>query len=198
VQGKVRFIGSIALLYLLTIAAVGYALQPSRLLTTPVHAQQYKSTIKHEPVKSRFVLVSGKPVRIIIPDYSIDLPIDEGAYDASGAWTLSDTRAQFALISAPANNAGGNTFIYGHGTDAVFGKLGATTPTPGTIAQIHTANGRIFTYRFVETRNLTAADTWVFDDVTSGAPRLTVQTCTGSFSEWRTMFTFAFEKVDKP
>lgn len=194
---KLKLIGSIALLYLLTIGVVGYALQPSRLLSTPVQAQQHKPTIKHEPVTSRFVLISGEPVRIVIPDYGIDLPVDEGTYNESGAWTLSDTRAQFALISAPANNAGGNTFIYGHGTDAVFGKLGTTIPAPGTIAKIHTANGYVFTYRFAEAHNLTAADTWVFDDVTSGPPHLTVQTCTGSFSEWRTMFTFAFEKVEK-
>ena len=194
-QRKARFIGGTFLLYLLTIGTIGYSLQPSRLLSTPVHAESNKPT-KTIPVPPRFVLVSGIPVRITLPDYGIDLAIQKGTYNPDGSWTLSDTAAQFATLSVAANNAAGNTFIYGHGTDSVFGKLGTTTPLPGTIAHIYTENNQKFTYRFQEARNLTAADTWIFDDVTTGPPRLTVQTCTGSFSEWRTMFTFVFETVE--
>ena len=194
-QRKARFIGGTLLLYLFTIGAIGYSLQPSRLLSTPVHAESNKPA-KTIPVPPRFVLVSGIPARITIPDYGIDLAVQKGTYNPDGSWTLSDTGAQFATISVAANNASGNTFVYGHGTDSIFGKLGTTTPLPGTIAHIYTENNQKFTYRFQEARNLTAADTWIFDDVTTGQPRLTVQTCTGSFSEWRTMFTFVFEKVE--
>lgn len=192
---KARLIGGTFLLYLFTIGTIGYSLQPSRLLSTPVHAESNKPA-KTIPVPPRFVLVSGLPVRITVPDYGIDLAIQNGTYNADGSWTLSETAAQFATLSVPANNAAGNTFVYGHGTDAVFGKLGATTPLPETIAHIYTDTNQRFTYRFQETRNLTAADTWIFDDVITGPPRLTIQTCTGSFSEWRTMFTFVFEKVE--
>lgn len=195
---KARFIGSVSLLYLLTIGIIGCALQPTQLFFVPVHADMKEEQKPNVPAKPRFVLVSGSPVRITVPDYKIDLPVDEGFYNsADGSWTLSDTHAQFAMVSTVANNLAGNTFVYGHGTDAVFGKLGNLTPLPGTVAHIYTDTNQIFTYRFKEARNLTPNDTSVFDDIASGQPRLTIQTCTGSFSEWRTMFTFMFEKAEQ-
>lgn len=192
---RLRLIGGATLLYLFTIGTIGYSLQPSRLPSAPDYARASTQS-NVTPVSPRVTLVSGTPIRITVPDYHIDLPVDLGTYTVDGSWTLSDTRAQFAAISAPANNGGGNTFIYGHGTDAVFGKLGNQTPAPGTIAHVFTDNNKRFTYRFSDARNLTANDTWIFDDVASGSARLTLQTCTGSFSEWRTMFTFTFEKAE--
>lgn len=195
---RVRFIGSVSLLYLLTIGIIGYGLQPSQLFFVPVHAGEKKQQRPNVPAKPRFVLVSGKPVRITVPDYQIDLPVDEGFYNsADGSWTLTDTHAQFAMISTVANNLAGNTFIYGHGTDAVFGKLGSLTPLPGTIARVYTDTNQVFTYRFKEAHSLTPNDTSVFNDIAKGQPRLTIQTCTGSLSEWRTMFTFTFERVGR-
>lgn len=194
---KVRFIGTIAALYITTVGVIGYALYPSLLIGTPVHADIKRSQQKpHKPVTPRFVLVSGKPIRITIPDYAIDLAVDEGYYNAvDGSWSLSQTHAQFAMMTTLANNAGGNTFIYGHGTDGVFGKIGTTPPPVGTIAEIYTDTNHVFSYRLQEVKNLSPTDTTLLDDTTSGPPRLTIQTCTGSFSEWRTMFTFTFEKV---
>lgn len=196
---KIRFIGSTAAIYLLTIGAIVYAAYPAQLFSTPVHAQaNIPVTTPYKPAKPRFVMVSGKPVRITIPDYAIDLIVDEGTYNpADGSWTLSDTHAQFANFTAPANNHTGNTFIYGHATDIIFGKLAANTPAPGAIAYIYTDNNRVFTYQFSGAKTLTPNDTSIFDDTNSGKPTLTIQTCTGIFSEWRTMFRFDFVKVEK-
>lgn len=195
---KIRFISSISALYILTFGTIGGLLYSSHLLGTPVWAQQKSIAVQQKPVPLPPKVISGTPVRIVIESAGIDLPIDEGTYNpADGSWTLSDTNAQFASMTAPANDHAGTTFIYGHGTDAVFGKIGTNHPPQGTSAYIYTDNGKVFTYLLESVRDFEPNDTSVFDDTTSGAPRLIVQTCTGIFSEWRTMFIFSFKEVSQ-
>jgi hypothetical protein len=196
---KIRYISTVVTVYISTVGVIGYALSPTILPNTTVYADTKKSEqLPHKPVTSRFVVVSGKPVRIAIPDYGIDLPVDEGFYNPNdGSWTLSETHAQFAMISVLANNFGGNTFIYGHGTDAVFGKIGTSSPPAGTVAKIYTDNNHIFVYTLKDVRSLTPNDTSVLDNISAGPPTLTIQTCTGTFSEWRTMFRFSFERAEQ-
>jgi sortase (surface protein transpeptidase) len=196
---KIRYVSAVATVYIMTIGIIGYALSPALLPSTTVYADTKKSEqLPHKPATPRFVVVSGKPVRVTIPDYGIDLPVDEGFYNpADGSWTLSETHAQFAMISVLANNFGGNTFVYGHGTDAVFGKIGTAPPPVGTVAKIYTDNNHVFVYTLKDVRNLTPNDTSVLDNVSVGPPTLTIQTCTGTFSEWRTMFRFGFERLEQ-
>lgn len=182
-----------------TIGLAGYILSPTlSFAEQPKHRVSEISPAPPKPADApKLTLVSGKPTRIVIPDYAIDLPIDEGIYANDGSWTLSETHAQFAVMTAWANNHAGNTFVYGHGTNEVFGKLASTAPTPATTAQLYTDNGQVFSYRFQESHNLAPDDTGILDDTASGPPRLTVQTCTGVWNEWRTMFVFAFDAVKK-
>lgn len=191
---RVRFIASITALYALTLGAVGYLALPSQPSALS-HTTSVATSAP--PTQSRPTVISGKPVRITIPEYNIDLRIDEGVYSTDGSWTLSDTNAQFALISTEPNNHAGNTFIYGHGTDEVFGKLAKQPIAPGTAAHVHTATGALFSYLFEKSHDTTPEDTKIFEDTASGPPRLTIQTCTGIWSEWRTMFSFTFDKVEK-
>ena len=160
---------------------------------TPVSSQLDHAVAEKTNAPS-FTLVSGKPVRLVIAGSGIDLPIDEGYYDQStDSWTLSDTRLQYAMITMPANNHSGNTLIYGHGTSEVLGILAQNPPATGAIAEIYTDSGQVFTYTFQSSRNFTPEDTSIF--TYNGPPILTVQTCTGAASEWRTMYTFNFQKV---
>ena len=64
-----------------------------------------------------------------------------------GHW--SATHAQFMMISSLANNLEGETYIYGHNNDNVFGALRHVTPSPGSVAYVYTANGHILSYTFV-------------------------------------------------
>jgi len=195
---KIRFFGSIGALYILTLGTIGGLLSSSHLFGNPVWAKAEPSvtTLSAKPIVLPPQVIAGKPVRITIPDAAIDLPIGDGTYNAQdGSWTLSDTEAQFATITSPANDHAGTTFVYGHGTDAVFGRIGSSRPTLGTQATIHTENGHVFTYRLQSISDLQPNDTAIFDDTSSGAPQLVVQTCTGMFSEWRTLFTFDFVEV---
>lgn len=177
--------------YCLALCGVGSLLLPPS--STPVAALEAAApaVVDTAPV---FQLVEGKPVRIVVPGSGIDIALDEGYYNAAdGSWTLSDTHAQYAMMSVLANNHSGNTFIYGHGTDTVFGGLSTTPPTEGSVAVVHTAEGHVFEYEFESSRSVTPTETSVLDY--TGPPVLTVQTCTGAFSEWRTLYTFGLLRV---
>lgn len=190
---KLRFYASSTVIYGLTVLFAVAALRP---LPSVVEAEPsaHRAVKQALPAISEPVLVSGRPVRIVLPASGVDLPVDPGYYDSgTDSWTLSGYRAQFATISAPANNQSGETFIYGHNNNYVFGALRHRTPQSGEPALIYTDSGRILAYVFSDAANVGPEDTSVLNF--AGPPRLTVQTCTGSFSEWRTMYHFSFDKV---
>lgn len=101
----------------------------------------------------------------------------------------------FATLSKQPNNKAGMTFIYGHGTEKVFGKIGNNHPAVGSIAEIYTDNNHVFTYSLKAIENLKANDTWILKNKHSGPPRLIIQTCTGIYSQWRTMFEYTYMSV---
>jgi sortase (surface protein transpeptidase) len=192
---KVRFYGNVAAVYVLTMLLVGYVAQPllpfgqARAAALSKSAQQ-----PHIAITPKIQIISGLPIRIVIPASGVDLPVDQGYYDAStDSWTLSGYHAQFAMISTLANNYAGETFIYGHNNNYVFGALRHVTPSPGATALLYTSNGHVFAYSFVSVRSLGPTATNVLDY--SGPPIMIIQTCTGSLNEWRTMYTFDFAKV---
>ena len=193
---KFRFASSITLLYVTTIGTIGLMLYSSHLFGMPVWAAKPPIATYKPPAPLPPKVIAGKPTHITIASAGIDLSVDDGTFNPSdGSWTLSDTHAQFATMTQPANNHAGTTFIYGHGTDTVFGKIGSSPPPVGTIAVITTDNGHTFTYALQTVKNYEPSDTSILQDTSSGAPRLVVQTCTGAFSEWRTMFLFALKEV---
>lgn len=189
---KFRFSVIVIISYTLLITGGWYLLQPSSTSKNIAHAAP--KNVQPTKVTPKIAAVSGKPVSIVIPAANIDLPVTDGHYsELDGSWTLSDTNAQFATITMPPNNISGNTFIYGHGTDPVFARLANTPLAIGAQALIYTDNGHIFSYLYQSTREITPDDTSVFDY--EGPPILTIQTCTGMFSEWRSLYQFSFEKV---
>jgi LPXTG-site transpeptidase (sortase) family protein len=195
----VRFFSSVATVYILTIGVIGYALYPAPIFgsfSSPAYAKSPAvEKVVQQATQPKHSTISGKPIRVTVPDYGIDLPVDEGHYnEADSSWTLSNDHANYAMMTTLANNTSGNTLIYGHGTDAIFGKLGAKTPPTGTVAEIYTDNNHVFTYTFTDVRNLTPNDVYVLSEQ-SAKPTLTLQTCTGVFSEWRTMFRFEFKEM---
>jgi sortase (surface protein transpeptidase) len=193
---KIRYYSSVTTIYILTIGTLGMMLYASQLFSSSARAVPTKPVVQHSTVQKVPRLIAGKPVRITIPTKGIDLTVDEGHYDtATNSWTLSPIHAEFAVMTTPANNNAGTTFIYGHGTDAVFGKIGSDPPPTGTEVDIYTDNGHVFTYALVSVRNMKPTDMSILQDTSDGPPRLVVQTCTGALSEWRTMFTFSFRKV---
>jgi hypothetical protein len=193
---EVRYYVNVGTIYLLSLAFAWYVVHP------PIARNVYVPKPYYRPlagVTPGFKVVAGLPVRIVIPGSSwngvpVDLPVDKGYYDpASDSWTLSGYHAQFMTISSQANNFGGDTYIYGHNNDYVFGALRHVTPAVGSTALVYTDNGHVFAYRFVSVSNIAPDVTSVLDY--QGPPILTIQTCTGSFNEVRTLYKYDFVKV---
>lgn len=191
VKARARFYLQTGFIYLLTVAFMVAALRPAP------HSVSADSVLRSKPLiptAQQPPPVSGKPVRIVIPDSGVDLTVDEGTYDpTTEEWSLSGYHAQFATMSSLANNRSGLTFIYGHNNNYVFGALRHVTPAPGALAQIYTDNGHIFEYAFESATSISPADTGVLDY--SGPPIMTIQTCTGSLNEWRTLYKYNFVRV---
>lgn len=193
---KLTYYGSVAIIYALTFGTLGIIFSASHLFGPHADAKAIEHAVIIKSPDTMQSQVSGKPARITIPSYGTDLVVDSGHYNVeTKQWTLSDNRAHHADITPITNNRAGATFIYGHGTDAVFGKIGTHPPALGTTAQIHTDNGHSFTYSLSQIQNLTPENTDIFSKSRQGPPRLVIQTCTGAFSEWRTMFTFTLQDV---
>jgi hypothetical protein len=192
---KVRFCTNIGSLYVLSIAFAWYVIHPLPAFRPISVTKHQKSQMMPAP---SFNLVSGLPVRIVVPGSSwdgrvVDLPVDPGYYDsATDSWTLSGYHAQFAMVSSQANNFAGETYIYGHNNDYVFGALRHVTPAVGSTALLYTSNGHVFSYSFVSTSNVAPDMTAVLDY--KGPPVMTIQTCTGSFNEVRTLYEYNFDK----
>ncbi len=139
-------------------------------------------------------LVAGIPVRIEIEAAEIDLEVGRGEYDArSQKWTLSSDKAYHAVMTAPANNRNGSTFIYGHNRRSVFARLNKLTV--GDLAKVHTDNGHTFYYLLRSVQDVEPSDVEVL--TYQGPPVLTLQTCSGTWYEDRRLFTFDFIKVEK-
>jgi LPXTG-site transpeptidase (sortase) family protein len=138
--------------------------------------------------------VSGHPVRIVAPTVGVDMPVVDGFYDAkSNDWTLYDDKAQFAAMTTEPNDKSGQTFIYGHATQRVFGKL--LNMKVGETVEVYTSNGYKFTYTLKETETVTPQNTGILGY--TGSPRLLLQTCVGVWSENRKFFILDFTKVEK-
>lgn len=191
---QARFVFSSALLYVITIIGIGAAVSTPYVAAKAPAVQLQHQQVSERPTVQQVVEISGTPVRITIPSEDVDLPVIPGVYDPStNSWTLSGYKAQFATASAPANNIGGETFIYGHNNDYVFGALRHVTPTVGAEAFVYASGGHEFAYTFQKTWSVGPYDVSTLNY--QGPPVLLIQTCTGSLNELRTMYLFNFEKV---
>lgn len=131
---------------------------------------------------------------LTIPSLGLTLPIIDGVYSPStGRWTLTTNKVQYATPSVAPNNLKGNTLLYGHYRREVFASL--HTIQPGASASIDTATGTRFNYIYTSTEALDPRDTSVF--TYQGVPRLTLQTCSGSFYQHRQMFYFRYAGYTK-
>lgn len=195
--GTIRYYCKVAVLYSVTLVIVWFVISPHNPLSaTRTVAITKISQHPAQPKSDIGTVIAGRPVRLIIPNSAIDIPVTEGYYDsANNSWTLSGYYAQFAMLSTLANTASGETFIYGHNNDYVFGSLRHDTPVVGSLAYIYTDNGYIFTYRFQSVTNIGPSSTAVL--AYNGPPILLIQTCTGSLDEWRSEYRFIFSGVQK-
>ncbi len=153
--------------------------------------------IIHRPQPSRLHIIpaiTGTPTRILVPSLKIDLAVGVGSFDVtSNSWTIDASRAFYADISLPANNSNGRTLIYGHAQWQVFGNLPDIGPQAEAI--VETDSGYEFHYSYQSKTDVAPTDTTIFS--ASGPPTLILQTCSGNWDAYRTMYSFKFETVTK-
>jgi LPXTG-site transpeptidase (sortase) family protein len=138
-----------------------------------------------EPVAT---ILSGTPSRLQVERLGIDLPIIDGQYNQQkNDWTLTDDAVQFATMTTQPNSARGNTFLYGHNTDAVLAKM--QDIIPGDTVTVTTSNDHSFSYTYIDDTFVTPDQTNVLQDNPS-TPRLTIMTCQGILSETRRLMFF--------
>lgn len=189
---KPRFYIILAVILILTGSLLGAEIfiepKPITKTVATVSAQPVTTPVTAAPVGP----VSGEPARIAVPAVGIDLPIEPGYYNyQKQTWTLSNTGANFAVMTAKPNNTAGNTFIYGHNNAAIFKRL--MDSKPGDQAIVTSKDGKSFVYSLQSSRDTKPTDTSLFNY--QGAPILTVQTCSGAWFQHRRLFTFTFVEV---
>lgn len=141
------------------------------------------------------VIIQGIPSRVVVPSIGIDLPVQVGVYNpVDSTWTLGTDGAFYANPSVPANNNNGTTLIYAHGQAGLFGAL--PTIQPGAAAQVYTSSGAVFSYIYRSFQQVDPSDTSIFSTTT--LPTLTLQTCTGDWSQYRALYSFDLTGVTKP
>jgi LPXTG-site transpeptidase (sortase) family protein len=153
--------------------------------TTPV-----ASTLEQQTSEG---YVSGTPTSLNIPSLNMYLPVVPGYYDKTAqTWTLTTTKVQFATTSSLPNNQSGNTFIYGHARNNLFGSLPKIRA--GAEAIVATSNGHHFFYTLGTTKVVDPSDYGAVFGY-QGKPVLMLQTCVGLLYQSREILTFNLEKV---
>lgn len=172
--------------------AVGVMFYVINIAPTPVMASPAP---RPQPVVIKAIAATqGIPIRVAVPSLSIDLPVAIGSYNPDdGSWTVDTTQAYFADVSMPINNSNGTSLIYGHAQSTVFETL--PTIQPDAEAIVTTDTGYAFHYRYVSVQEVQPNDVSVFNS--TGPPKLVLQTCIGTWSELRALFSFRLESIEK-
>jgi len=138
--------------------------------------------------------VQGTPVQIEVAQVGVNIGVEKGYYNAAkGTWTLSDTAAFYGTMTAPANSQTGNTFIYGHNANDIFGNL--RDAQVGAEAIVTTDNGYKFYYTLKSFKAVSPTDVSLIQS--TEAPTLTLQTCSGTWYQFRTLYTFTLDRYEK-
>ncbi|MDQ5982397.1 MAG: sortase [Patescibacteria group bacterium] len=131
--------------------------------------------------------ISGEPSHISVPSLRISTDIIPGYYNkVDSSWTLSTTKAMYATLTAKPNSQSGNTYIYAHARTGLFANL--ANAKKGTEVVVTTANGHEFTYLYSYAHDVNPSDTSVLNP--TNKPQLTLQTCSGIWSENRYLVVF--------
>lgn len=153
--------------------------------------QEANNTDQSLPPVTQF---SGKPVELTIPNLGLKLQVTDGVYNSQTAqWTLSNDKAHYALLTPQPNDNSGNTLIYGHYRPEVFARL--HNIRVGEEVVVTTNNGYRFVYVYRSTKAVNPADTSVFSY--GGAPKLTLQTCSGAWMQNRQLYEFTYIRYEK-
>jgi LPXTG-site transpeptidase (sortase) family protein len=188
-RSNIGFFLAVGVLFLIAGGLIGY--QPFMRYweghgkpTAPAPAPARTAAVEAATQTNR--VIAGKPTRIVIPSLGIDIQITDGIYyTKSQTWTLTNDKAQYAVMTSQPNNQSGNTFIYGHNRPQVFSRLSKLGV--GQIVQVYTTGNHVFTYRYRSYYETNPNDDTLF--TYQGPPILTLQTCSGIWYQNRYLMT---------
>lgn len=180
---------SITAVAILVVGFVAWGIQTTEKAAKapePVFIEAPTFLLPNEPV-----LIESLPTHIIIPNLEIDVTVAAGIYNqATDSWNVSSTAAQHAIITPPINTRAGTTVIYAHNTRNLFGPL--KNIQADDIVLVKTANGATFKYAYTGEQIIDPSNTAVFENAQTGAPRLALLTCSGSWNQKRQLLSFDF------
>lgn len=192
---QIKFRLTLGILFILAGTVLGWGIlfnrqsnvQPTGLTILDQTVDQPQSVMSAKTETPGVNEISGKAVKLDIPNLGISLPVIDGYYNKTNqTWTLTGDKAQFATLTQRPNNLNGITFIYGHNNKKVFNKL--PNVKLGDKAVITTDNGHTFTYVFKSSVTTKPNDSSSMSY--QGKPILMLQTCTGLWYQNRSLYTF--------
>jgi len=128
------------------------------------------------------------PVRIILKDQKIDLPIFP-AKVTGHVWETTQNGASY-LVSSPIPGTEGNSIIYAHNWASLFGRL--PNSKPGQEVVIIFADGSKKVFKITSTAVVTAMDASIL--APSKDKHITLYTCTDWFDRNRFVLTAVLVK----
>ena len=132
--------------------------------------------------------VSGTPQRIVLPSQGIDVSIVPGYFDSSHmTWTVANSTANYIVGGIVSNTQPGETLVYGHWSNAVFGKT--NTLKPGDTAYVYTTNNHVLKYTFTSKELVSPTDLSVLHSK-KNSPGLSLMTCDGVWAQYRRIMHF--------
>lgn len=138
--------------------------------------------------KDHVELISGTPVRIVLPRFGIDLKIVTGNYVVSkGTWTVSDNYANYAIETTSLNNNAGKTLIYGHANSKIFSKT--IDLVPGDVVYVYSGNNHVFKYEYKSKTVVEPTNVEILNEL-NGRPGLVIMSCDGVFYQNRRLMYF--------
>jgi LPXTG-site transpeptidase (sortase) family protein len=157
-------------------------------------AQHLSAPVLVEPTEIKKPIIVGHPKQILIPRLNVNLPIFDGVYDpATQSWTLGNQGVHYAYNTNLPNDDHGNTLLYGHNNPKI---LGVTKHLqPGDELIVITDNNLTFTYMYTEDQVVEPSNTTLFEGNHYELPRLTLLTCSGTWSQNRRLMNFQFVEV---
>ena len=159
---------------------------------TPTAPEPTRAAVPDIPRSSaaladRPALAAPAPVRLVIADLGIDVPIEAVGLDDQGRMGLPADpaiAAWYRFGPAP-GGATGSTVVAAHVDSAVYdiGPFSRLAGAPaGTRVEVTTADGVVHAYAFQSTAILTKESIdWTETFARDGGPRLTLVTCGGEF-----------------
>lgn len=143
--------------------------------------EEYKTSLKE-------IAVNTQPTAIAVPQLSLSLPVELGVYNNKNAtWSISDKAAYYAQPTSRLTNTGGQTVLYAHNKNNLFGKIKQLNP--GGIVVITDDKNQQWIYTLQSSKKVSPANTEVMYE-TPASPKLVLITCDGLFDEYRKLLYF--------